>query len=250
MFQQKLVYACLQFVFSSVVAMAGLALPGATAFATTLTLEQNFTNSSGLNLVGIGVKIDSGSASMGAITAGENELPTGWTQKELFWAGFRVGDNTFGSSSSVAFPSQYGFVRGGGGQTFSDAAADTGPIGFSADFLVNDPSVYTPEDGDKITILTAFFLGSSDTASLDGNNTSAMYQFTYNGTDEAWGPATFIEREGAFPHQEGYLFWWQNVSGSFEQLSVAVVPEPGTYAMALAGLTCGGFSMWRRRKRS
>ena len=28
------------------------------------------------------------------------------------------------------------------------------------------------------------------------------------------------------------------------------VPEPATYAMALAGLACGGFSMWRRRKRA
>lgn len=27
------------------------------------------------------------------------------------------------------------------------------------------------------------------------------------------------------------------------------VPEPSTYAMALAGLACGGYSMWRRRKR-
>jgi len=30
----------------------------------------------------------------------------------------------------------------------------------------------------------------------------------------------------------------------------AVVPEPSTYAMALAGLACGGYSMWRRQKRS
>jgi len=27
-----------------------------------------------------------------------------------------------------------------------------------------------------------------------------------------------------------------------------IVPEPSTYAMALAGLACGGFSIWRRRK--
>jgi hypothetical protein len=27
------------------------------------------------------------------------------------------------------------------------------------------------------------------------------------------------------------------------------VPEPSTYAMALAGLACGGYSMWRRRER-
>ncbi|MFM7245191.1 MAG: beta strand repeat-containing protein [Planctomycetaceae bacterium] len=32
--------------------------------------------------------------------------------------------------------------------------------------------------------------------------------------------------------------------------SISVVPEPSTYAMALAGLACGGFSMWRRRKRA
>jgi formylglycine-generating enzyme required for sulfatase activity len=31
---------------------------------------------------------------------------------------------------------------------------------------------------------------------------------------------------------------------------LAAVPEPSTYAMALAGLGCGGYSMWRRRKRA
>jgi fibronectin-binding autotransporter adhesin len=30
---------------------------------------------------------------------------------------------------------------------------------------------------------------------------------------------------------------------------VSVVPEPSTYAMALAGLACGGWQMWRRRLR-
>ena len=32
--------------------------------------------------------------------------------------------------------------------------------------------------------------------------------------------------------------------------NVYPVPEPSTYAMALAGLACGGFSMWRRRKQA
>ena len=31
---------------------------------------------------------------------------------------------------------------------------------------------------------------------------------------------------------------------------LTAVPEPTTYAMALAGIACGGFSMWRRRKRA
>ena len=33
-------------------------------------------------------------------------------------------------------------------------------------------------------------------------------------------------------------------------LSIAAVPEPSTYAMALAGIAFGGYSMWRRRKRA
>jgi hypothetical protein len=37
-------------------------------------------------------------------------------------------------------------------------------------------------------------------------------------------------------------------SGTVGQLSI--VPEPSISCMALAGLACGGYSMWRRRKRS
>ena len=32
--------------------------------------------------------------------------------------------------------------------------------------------------------------------------------------------------------------------------TISVVPEPSTHAMALAGLACGGFSMFRRRKQA
>lgn len=39
-------------------------------------------------------------------------------------------------------------------------------------------------------------------------------------------------------------------SGNAVGLQVSIVPEPSTYAMALAGIACGGFSMWRRRKRA
>ena len=36
----------------------------------------------------------------------------------------------------------------------------------------------------------------------------------------------------------------------FRLASPVPVPEPSTYAMALAGIACGGFAMWRRRKRA
>ena len=43
-----------------------------------------------------------------------------------------------------------------------------------------------------------------------------------------------------------------NVSNNMYGISqvLTAVPEPSTYAMALAGVACGGFSMWRRRKRA
>ena len=33
-------------------------------------------------------------------------------------------------------------------------------------------------------------------------------------------------------------------------IAITAVPEPSTYCMALAGLTCGGYAMFRRRKRA
>ena len=35
-----------------------------------------------------------------------------------------------------------------------------------------------------------------------------------------------------------------------DNVSIQTVPEPSTSLIALAGLACGGFSMWRRRKRA
>lgn len=32
--------------------------------------------------------------------------------------------------------------------------------------------------------------------------------------------------------------------------SSVAVPEPSTFAMALAGLACGGYLLWRRRKQA
>jgi len=40
------------------------------------------------------------------------------------------------------------------------------------------------------------------------------------------------------------------VTGLSDPQNLAVVPEPSTYAMALAGLAFGGYSMFRRRKRA
>jgi hypothetical protein len=35
-----------------------------------------------------------------------------------------------------------------------------------------------------------------------------------------------------------------------QAVDLVALPEPSTYAMALAGLACGGYSLFRRRKRA
>jgi hypothetical protein len=49
---------------------------------------------------------------------------------------------------------------------------------------------------------------------------------------------------------ENYVLGIYVPDGGVTQGYVATVPEPSTCAMALAGLACGGYSMWRRRKRA
>jgi hypothetical protein len=41
-----------------------------------------------------------------------------------------------------------------------------------------------------------------------------------------------------------------DVDTYYDSFTITAVPEPSTYAMALAGLACGGYSMFRRRKRA
>jgi len=60
------------------------------------------------------------------------------------------------------------------------------------------------------------------------------------GTDAAW------IRDGGGSNAD----LRQSLYGISETLTVAPVPEPSTYCMALAGLACGGYSLFRRRQRA
>lgn len=66
----------------------------------------------------------------------------------------------------------------------------------------------------------------------------------------------YFQTNGTYP--DGYFFWdivhpttqgHALVAGLALQ-SISAVPEPSTMCMALAGIACGGFSMWRRRMRA
>jgi hypothetical protein len=49
---------------------------------------------------------------------------------------------------------------------------------------------------------------------------------------------------------DGGSTWAAYGAGSIAAFSVAAVPEPSSACIALAGLACGGYGMWRRRNRA
>jgi hypothetical protein len=49
---------------------------------------------------------------------------------------------------------------------------------------------------------------------------------------------------------DGGSTWGGYSAGNSVAFSISAVPEPSAFAMALAGLGCGGYSMFRRRKRA
>jgi hypothetical protein len=88
-------------------------------------------------------------------------------------------------------------------------------------------------------------LGSPN-ATLDANTTNTtggLGQYA-TGTFTAAGASETITLLGVTMYAPPYD------APTINALQVRAVPEPSTYVMALAGVACGGYSMWRRRKRA
>ena len=86
--------------------------------------------------------------------------------------------------------------------------------------------------GDGIGVLgsATIFLPTTPKASYAGSST--------------WAGTTLAQ----LGLNEGTYTWNWGAGANADSLTINVVPEPSTSAMALAGLACGGYSMWRRRK--
>jgi len=114
--------------------------------------------------------------------------------------------------------------------TFSSALGDSAGSG---NLIATNSGFYVPVNG------TLQILKSDYSQSLNWLND--------------WFGSTFysaVTNDGS-----GILFWdsssYPITDGNDWQIgSVQAVPEPSTYCMALAGLACGGYSMFRRRKRA
>ncbi|MFM8495264.1 MAG: PEP-CTERM sorting domain-containing protein [Planctomycetia bacterium] len=70
--------------------------------------------------------------------------------------------------------------------------------------------------------------------------------------DLAWvlGPSSSTTLNSVFRYGVASLNNADSSVAGGMKVDVNAVPEPSTYVMALAGLACGGFSRWRRRKRA
>ncbi|MGI9176888.1 MAG: PEP-CTERM sorting domain-containing protein [Pirellulales bacterium] len=107
----------------------------------------------------------------------------------------------------------------------SNAAQTPGAFGTTMDATVADAAT-SPVTLDTNTTNTVGGLGQYVLGTFTANGTTQV--FTLDGDPTG----------GDF-----------NKSPLINAFQVRAVPEPSTCCMALAGLACGGFSMWRRRKR-
>jgi len=137
------------------------------------------------------------------------------------------------------------------------APSITGTSGLWSGALVNriatdiDGTVVSPDGGGNRTVYTGSLVNGTASSEplgyffpgrppLQPAISETSTGKATGGTDAAWirdggGSTTSFSR---------------SLYGISETLTVAPVPEPSTYVMALAGLACGGYSMFRRRKRA
>jgi hypothetical protein len=108
----------------------------------------------------------------------------------------------------------------------------------------NDSSAITY--GPSLYFENMFASGSSSSVTLDANpsgTNGALGQYVI-------GTFTASNATESFTLVGSGTGIWNFPMMNALQLRTVAVPEPSTYAMALAGLACGGYSMWRRRTRA
>ena len=134
----------------------------------------------------------------------------------------------------------YTAVSGSGAFGSSGLYANT-PIA-----LVPNPNAPQPYDNGTWTWDNQLFPGSSQLLSAYGIN----FGYTFSSTqyyiapwyDNGYVTQSIYSNGGTVPGSSALL-----TTGESSSVTLTAVPEPSTYAMALAGLACGGYSLFRRR---
>ncbi|MFM7207285.1 MAG: autotransporter-associated beta strand repeat-containing protein [Planctomycetaceae bacterium] len=149
-----------------------------------------------------------------------------------------------------------------GGSTFGYEYDSTNPasLGSAADLLVVNGNLSIGSG----SLITFADLASSplpfphDTTIFALINYSGAWNgglFTYGGTPlPDGGTFTVGTQQWLIDYDRTSSAGLDNFTGdhlpSSTFVAITAVPEPSIYAMAFAGIACGGFSMWRRRRRA
>ena len=146
---------------------------------------------------------------------------------------FVLTRTTTANPGGILFYGSTELISEGDANTFR-LTSTTGAFDFTSFVLAlqnNDPD----PDGNAIPTLTiTSSLGQTQTWSLGQTQSMGIFDVqTMN-----WSGVDWVD------------FTSQYTKAFVSSLEVTAVPEPSTYAMALAGIACGGYTMFRRRKRA
>jgi formylglycine-generating enzyme required for sulfatase activity len=106
--------------------------------------------------------------------------------------------------------------------------------------------------GNVTTVGTNGGPGAYDTFDMSGNLSEWVSGASGHPDDARLRGGAFWEYADYYvssEYSQGRAASGEDISSGFRLASPVAVPEPSTYAMALAGIACGGYSMFRRRKR-
>ena len=158
-------------------------------------------------------------------------------------------------------------LNGGTGGYYAFATQDNSAPGITIGSTANLAN-YNRSPGNKYSVTQSAYdpnqnyltdVGAfTGSGSVYGTVDQSGNVYPWNDKDGSPGPARGIrgggwnsqegELERRFPSTINVVAELDNVG--FRLASPVAVPEPSTYAMALAGLACGGYTMFRRRKRA
>lgn len=102
-------------------------------------------------------------------------------------------------------------------------------------FRLPDSGYLGAFQGANSRVATYLYFDAASSVTLQGLGPGSAGYYGDWGADQQGRLESYIG--GSLPLQEGSGFG-----------ALAVVPEPATCVMALAGLACGGFSIWRRKR--